>query len=103
MNAGVLGTLVLGPAGEVVSRAGEEQVPGGWLRATYLLCGFGDALGTSHGLGGLRSVVVHGDGMGALVTREQRQTKILFVDPRHIPSDAASGLAGELKRHTWNR
>jgi hypothetical protein len=35
----MLGVLVLGPAGEVRQRIGEDQVPGGWHRAAYLVSG----------------------------------------------------------------
>lgn len=34
---GTLATLVLGPNGEAISRVGEDQVPGSWLRAAYLV------------------------------------------------------------------
>ena len=80
---GVLATLVLGASGEVLRRAGEEHVPGAWLRAAWVVAGIGDSLSASLGLGELERAEIHGSDLSGSITRgEGSETRVRFVDPR---------------------
>jgi hypothetical protein len=80
---GVLATLVLGAAGEVVRRAGEEHVPGAWLRAAWVVAGIGDSLSETLGVGRLERADIHGHDLTGTITRgADRETRVRFVDPR---------------------
>ncbi len=91
-RTGILATLVLGAAGEVVQRAGEEQVPGSWLRAMYLIAGVGDRLGASLGLGPLARASSSGPGIHAILRRDGPTTTIHFLDPANAAPGTVQGL-----------
>jgi hypothetical protein len=77
--AGVLGTIILDGTGQVVSSAGEEHVPGGWLRAAYLTAGLADVLSERLDLGPLREAHLEGESLSALVVRTHLTTRIAFL------------------------
>lgn len=82
--AGVLATVVLDASGDAVSRVGEEQVPGSWLRAAYLLRGLSDIVGDRMGYGPPRRVMAAGERVAVLVTHTDGRTTIRFVDPGEL-------------------
>jgi hypothetical protein len=92
IRAGVIATLVLGESGEVVGRAGEEHVPGGWLRAAYLVAGIGEMLPPAMALGRLRRAAVIGGGVSAVLVRDGAKTRVSFVDPDALSVGTADGL-----------
>jgi hypothetical protein len=96
-RAGLLATIVLGAAGEVLARAGEDQVPGGWLRSTYLVIGLADIFGRTLSLGPLRHAFVRGEGIAAHVVCEDGKTRFSFVAPAVISPDFLGGLKGKLE------
>jgi hypothetical protein len=80
---GVLATLVLGASGEVVRRAGEEHVPGAWLRSAWVVAGMADSLSDCLDLGKLQRAEMHGHDLSAFITRNaDKETSVRFVDPR---------------------
>ncbi|MEM9695560.1 MAG: hypothetical protein AAGA56_23650, partial [Myxococcota bacterium] len=98
VKAGVLATLTLDQAGEVVTRVGEEQVPGSWLRAGFLVRGLSEMVGQKLGLGNPRGVVLEGAQISARVSHREGETKVTFVDPKELrTSKAMTADSGEVK------
>lgn len=80
LGAGTLGSLVLGPAGEVRQRVGEDQVPGGWLRAAYLVSGACRILSERLAIGALVTGRIQGDRLRAHLTPAGDETRVRFHD-----------------------
>jgi hypothetical protein len=94
LGAGTLGTLVLGPAGEVRQRVGEEQVPGGWLRAAFLVSGACRVLSERLSLGALAAGRIEGDRLRALLAPAGDEMRVRFHDHDRAPDQAPPRAAG---------
>ncbi|HJK97591.1 MAG TPA: hypothetical protein RMF84_10235 [Polyangiaceae bacterium LLY-WYZ-14_1] len=92
---GVVATMVLGRNGEVLAGAGEDHVPGAWLKASYLVSGLCHQASARLGLGGLRRAIVGGPGVAAMLVPSGERTGISFVDPNRIDRDRYA----EVERH----
>jgi hypothetical protein len=97
-RAGVLGSLLVVRSGEVRERVGEDQVPGGWLRAAYLVAGLGDVLADKLALGRPKAARLVGKRIAAVLTPEQGETRVTFVDPDALSADSCRDLGLEHRR-----
>lgn len=77
---GTLATLVLGPNGEAISRVGEDQVPGSWLRAAYLVTALAAAASEVLEVGPLVGALLRGV-EPSRATREPRLEAHFSRDP----------------------
>jgi len=76
--AGVVATMVLGKGGEVLASAGEDHVPGAWLRATYLLEAVAKRAEELFDWGGVETVAAEGDGVHVRMRRGAERTAVCF-------------------------
>ncbi|MEM1416487.1 MAG: hypothetical protein AAGH15_16370, partial [Myxococcota bacterium] len=96
-RAGVVATMVLGAGGDVLHRAGEDHVPGPWLRTPWMVAGLADQASEALGLGALRRGALAGDGITAVIGRGGGRIGALFVDPKEIEDVAElEPLLGEV-------
>lgn len=91
-RAGVLGSLLVVGSGEVRERVGEDQVPGAWLRAAYLVAGLGDVLSDRLGRGRPSVSRIVAKRISAVLVPERDATRVSFVDPETLSLDARSDL-----------
>ena len=78
---GVVGTVVLGPAGERLAAAGDDVVPGPWLSSGLLVVGLGETIGAALSLGDLEEALLESRGLSAVVRRAGDETRVCFVSP----------------------
>jgi hypothetical protein len=95
--AGVLATMVLGGGGEVLSGAGEEHVPGSWLRAVYLMGALSDLVERELDLGQVECAIGVGTNLKALLVPFGRETGVCFFDPSKLGERAIEGLRMHLE------
>lgn len=94
--AGVVATIVFGPSGEKLRAAGEDNVPGSWLRAAWLLAGIGAGFANELGLGDLLRAEAAGDQVVARLIRRDQTISAAFVsgDVRPAPEAVWRHLEG---------
>ena len=91
-RAGVIAAVVLGDAGEVIAGAGEEHVPGSWLRASTLTGALADLAAQQLGLGAPVRGLLASETMSAVLARFDERTGVAFVDPKEIPYEELDSL-----------
>lgn len=78
---GIVGTVVLGPAGERLAAAGDDVVPGPWLSSGLLVVGLGETIGAALSLGDLEEAILESRSLAAVVRRAGAETRVCFVSP----------------------
>jgi hypothetical protein len=94
MPLGIVATLVLGEEGEVLSSAGEDEIPSSWLRGVYLLSALCEAAERSFSLGKLSRASAQSASLRAVLRRNQGCTAVCFGPP-----SAAQQPTDALERH----
>lgn len=97
---GVVATMVLGRHGEVLAGAGEDHVPGAWLKASYLVSGLCDQASERLGLGALKRALLSGPGVTAVLVPSGERTGISFVDPARVGREQVPDVERHLREVT---